>query len=81
MPEPSPPASWERKGPKSAVTRLSVTVDKKGKVHDPLVIQSGGADVDKKAIEAVRTWRFKPARCGTAPIETKVQVNVTIGLQ
>lgn len=73
-PAASPPPSWERKGPKSAITLLEVTVDKKGKVHDLLVIQSGGDDADKEAIEAVRRWRFKPARCGTDTIETKVRV-------
>ena len=80
-PEPLPPASWGRKGPKSATTLLAVTVDKKGKVHDPAIVESGGADVDKQAIQAVRQWRFDPAICGTDRIETKIQVRLIIILQ
>lgn len=80
-PPASPPASWERKGPKSAMTRLELTVDKKGRVKNPAVVQSGGKDVDREALEAVRQWRFTPASCGTDPIEAKIQVEVTIQLQ
>jgi TonB family protein len=78
-PSPLPPASWQGTGPKSAVTQLELMVDKKGKVHDPRVIQSGGDDVDKQAIEAVRSWRFKRAECRSDPL--KIQINVTIQQQ
>jgi len=80
-PPASPPASWERKGPKSATTRLELTVDKKGRVKNPAVVQSGGKDVDREAMEAVRQWRFTPASCGTDPIEAKIQVEIAIRLQ
>ncbi len=79
-PPPSPPDSWLGKGPKSATTRLELTVDKRGKVKNPTVIQSGGKDVDRQAMEAVRQWRFTPAMCGD-PMEVKIQVNVDIRLQ
>ena len=72
----------EKKGPTSAFTVLEVMVDKKGNAHDPQVVQSGGDDdIDKEAIKAVRKWRFKPARCGSHPIETKVRVSLTISLR
>src|SRR5579872_487815 len=80
-PDPSPPANWVGKGPKSATTLLEVTVDTKGTVHDPLVIQSGGDDVDKEVIETVRQWRFTPATCGTDPIQAKIHLNVAIHLR
>jgi TonB family protein len=56
-------------------------VDKKGKVHDPVVIRSEGKDVDRAALEAVRQWRFAPARCGTDAIEAKVQVEMIVTLK
>jgi periplasmic protein TonB len=80
-PPASPPDSWLGKGPKSGMTRLELTVDKKGRVKNPAVVQSGGKDVDKGAMEAVRQWRFTPAMCGTDPIEAKIQVEVDIHLQ
>jgi TonB family protein len=60
---------------------FDLMVDKKGKVHDPVVIRSGGNDVDKQAADTVRRWRFTPATCGTEPIETKVRVEVRINLR
>ena len=80
-PDPSPPASWERKGPKAATTVLQIVVDKKGKVHDLVVIHSGGNDADKQVIDSVRQWRFTPATCGTDPIETKINVEVRLSLR
>ena len=80
-PDPLPPASWERKGPKAATTVLEIVVDKKGKVRDPVVVHSGGNDVDKQAMGSVRQWRSTPATCGTEPIETKINVEVKISLR
>jgi protein TonB len=81
QPPASPPASWERKGPKSAQTLLEITVDKKGFVHDPVVIRSGGDDVDKEAINAVRRWTFTPANCGKGAVEVKIRVDITVSLR
>src|SRR5262249_8435460 len=50
-------------------------------VHDARVIRSGGSDVDKAAIEGVRQWRFKPATCGNDPIDSRIQVSVTLTLR
>jgi TonB family protein len=80
-PDPHPPQSWAGQGPKNAETRLEISIDKKGKVHDPVVIKSGGSDVDKEAIDAVRSWRFTPAKCGKNPIESKTNVVVRISLR
>jgi TonB family protein len=77
-PDPVPPDSWTGKAPKKAEVELQITVDKKGKVHDPVVIRSAGKDADKSAIEAVRQWRFSPAMCGDQAIQTKVNVSVDI---
>jgi TonB family protein len=63
------------------MTRLELTVDKKGRVKNPAVVQSGRKDVDREAMEAVRQWRFTPAMCGTDPIEAKIQVEMDIHLQ
>lgn len=79
-PPASPPASWAGGGPKSATTLIEFTVDKKGRVQNPAVVQSGGKDVDRQAIEAIRQWKFTAAMCGTNPIEAKIQVQMDIQL-
>ena len=63
------------------MTRLELTVDKKGRVKNLTVVQSSGKDVDRQAMEAVRQWRFTPAMCDADPIEVKIQVEVVIHLQ
>lgn len=80
-PPAKPPDSWVGKGEQSGTSRLELIVDKKGRVKNPSVVQSGGKDVDREAMEAVRQWRFIPGSCGTEPIETKIQVQVDIHLQ
>jgi TonB family protein len=80
-PAAAPPSTWVGKGPKHGESQLEITVDRKGHVHDPIVIQSGGPDVDRAAIEAVREWRFTPAMCGKDPTETKVRVVMQINLK
>jgi|SRR5579862_1817035 len=80
-PQASPPDSWIEKRPQSALIVVEVTVDKKGRVRNPTVTQSGGKDADREVIEAVRQWRFKPAMCGTDPIEVKTKVEIDLHLQ
>ena len=63
------------------MTLVALTVDEKGSVKNPVVVRSGGKDVDEKAMEAVRQWRFSPATCGKDPIEVKIQVEVEVAAQ
>ena len=58
------------------MTKLSITIDKNGNARDPVVIESGGPDVDKYVIEAVLKWKFTPKKCGKDrdPVETNVQI-------
>jgi protein TonB len=45
--------------------RLKVVVDPRGEVEDALVVRSSGDDrLDRAAEEAVRRWRYRPARRG-----------------
>jgi len=41
---------------------------------------SGAADLDQAAIEAVRRWRFHPARQGGVAVASRVQVPVRFQL-
>jgi TonB family protein len=58
--------------------RLRITVTAQGEVKDIKVIKSLSKDLDKRAIEAVQKWKFKPARRpdGT-PVAVRTVVAVT----
>jgi protein TonB len=56
-------------------TVLHVLVSDTGRVSDVIVKQSAGhPDLDQAATDAVRRWRFEPARRGTEPVEMWVQL-------
>jgi protein TonB len=46
----------------SGVVLPDVTIMTDGKVTDPIVVKGPGNGLDEKALEAVRTWKMKPAR-------------------
>lgn len=59
------------------VVLLRVSVDTSGRVTDASVHQgSGHAILDRAALEAVRTWRFTPARQGDRVISATVELPI-----
>jgi iron complex outermembrane receptor protein len=55
---------------------LKVTVLATGEPADVAVEHSAGPDFDEAAVQAVRKWRFDPARRGESPIASRVGVAV-----
>jgi TonB family protein len=55
----SPPPTYKAKVERECV--LALVVDEKGNIADIRVVNSVGAELDEKAIEAVRKWKFEPA--------------------
>jgi len=70
---PSLPASVV---PKDADVVLAVSLDVTGTVIEVAVLQSGGAEFDKAAMEAVRKWKFTPALRDGQPFAAKIRVPV-----
>jgi periplasmic protein TonB len=63
-------------------TRLRVQVLADGRVGEILVeISAGHPDLDHAAIDAVRQWRFEPARRGAEPVASWVLLPVEFHLQ
>lgn len=60
---------------------LEIVVRRDGAVGDVRVIQSLGASLDQRAIDAVRQWRFDPARRRGAPVDVLVEVSVEFKLR
>jgi len=59
---------------------LKVTVDASGNVADVKVTKGLGSGLDEKAIEAVRTWKFKPGTEDGTPVKSEVDVEVSFHL-
>jgi iron complex outermembrane recepter protein len=53
----------------------SLTIDEHGAVIDAAVVESAGEDLDRAALDAVKTWKFRPAlRDGATPIKSKIRI-------
>ena len=55
---------------------VEIVVRRDGAVGDIRVVQSLGAGLDERAVEAVRQWRFAPARRLGTPVDVLVEVAV-----
>lgn len=60
---------------------LEIVVRRDGTVGNLRVIRSLGAGLDERALEAVRQWRFSPARRQGAPVDVIVEVSVEFRLR
>ena len=75
------PESARRAGVQGT-TLLKLRVLENGRVGEVLVEQSAGhRDLDNAAAEAVKGWRFEPARIGKEPIAVWVILQVKFELQ
>ncbi len=78
---PSYPTSARRAGIQGT-TLLSVFVDADGRVADVVVTQSAGhPDLDAAAADAVRRWRFEPARRGAEAVAIWVLLPIEFRLR
>jgi protein TonB len=79
-PPPRYPVSARRNGEQGTVT-LRVFVTKDGAPANVSVhTTSGSPSLDRAALEAVKTWRFVPARQGTEPVDASVLVPIVFKL-
>jgi protein TonB len=60
---------------------LEIVVRSNGSVGDVKVLQGLGGGLDERAIEAVRQWRFSPARRQGTPVDVIVEVAVEFKLR
>jgi protein TonB len=64
----------------TGVVVLSMIVNTDGKPKDISVTKSLRPDLDKRAIETAKTWKFEPATKHGKPIMMKIKVEVTFHL-
>jgi len=58
----------------NAKVTVSFIVGTDGRVHSPLVLASAGSSEDRTILDAVRTWRYRPATCNGVPTDTEAKV-------
>jgi protein TonB len=63
------------------ITIVAITVLKDGSVTDVQVVQSADPSINKVTVDAVKTWKFNPAMCGTEPIIRDMQVEVKFDIK
>jgi TonB family protein len=61
------PIEDRRRGTSGSVI-LSVVIGEDGRVREPKVVRSVSASMDRAALEAVRTWKYRPAMLDGAPV-------------
>jgi len=60
----------------SGLVVVRCTIDTQGNVVDPEVEKSSNGGFDKAAVEALKKWRFKPAKQDGAPVAIKVSIPI-----
>lgn len=79
--KPEPPYSEEaRKAKYQGTVVLWIVVDAQGNVSDVRVVKPLGLGLDEKAVETVRTWKFKAAMRNNIPVPVRVLVEVSFRL-
>jgi len=78
---PDPEYSEEaRKAKYQGTVVLQLIVGPEGKAHDIRIARSVGMGLDEKAMEAVQTWKFEPARKDGRAVAVLINVEVSFRL-
>ena len=59
---------------------VAMIVTQEGRVRDVKIAKSLDAGLDKQALAAVRTWKFKPAYRNRVPVPVRVMIEVVFRL-
>lgn len=54
--------------------KVSFIIGTDGRVHSPLILESAGLAGDRRVLQTVRSWRYRPATCNGVPTETEGKV-------
>jgi TonB family protein len=54
--------------------KVSFIIGTDGRVHSPLILESAGVAGDRRVLQTVRSWRYRPATCNGVPTETEGKV-------
>ena len=72
---PDVPSSFSRSGSVGLVT-VKFLVDEKGNVQEPTIVKSSHAELEQPALEAIKKWRFKPAKKDGVAVAVHVTIPI-----
>jgi TonB family protein len=53
---------------------VSFIIGTDGRVHSPLILESAGPAGDRRVLQTVRSWRYRPATCNGVPTEIEGKI-------
>jgi periplasmic protein TonB len=60
----------------SGLVMVKCTIDEQGNVSDTEIAKSSNEKFDRFATEAIKKWKFKPARQDGAPVSVQVTIPI-----
>lgn len=63
-------------GGAAGLVTVSLLVDEKGNVQEPNVVKSSHKELEEPALDAVKKWRFKPAKKDGNPVAVRVAIPI-----
>ena len=54
--------------------KVSFIIGTDGRVHSPFILQSSSPSEDRIVLNAVRSWRYRPAMCNGVPTEIEARI-------
>jgi protein TonB len=79
MVPPKFPPEMRREGIGGVVT-VKCTIDEKGNVTEPTVEKASNPAFVQPALDALRKWKFKPAKRGGTPVPLKVSIPIQFSI-
>ncbi len=88
--DPSPAIALEKTAPHypdvakmrhvEGVVSAFVVIGVTGGVVNPIIIASGGSDLDNATVQAISHWRYQPSSCGDKPVPSEAIITITYKL-
>ncbi len=70
-PPPRYPEAMKREG-MTGLVAVTVVIDEKGNIIDSVIAKSSNAEFEKPALDAVKSWKFKPGKKDGTPVKVRV---------
>jgi TonB family protein len=58
--------------------KVSFIIGIDGRVHSPLILESAGLAGDRRVLDTVRRWRYRPAMCNGVPTEIEGKIEFSL---
>jgi TonB family protein len=75
-------SDWAREAKYQGMTVLKILIGSDGRVHNIQIVRPVGMGLDEKAVDAVKLWRFEPARkTDGTPVDVYASIEVNFKLR